>query len=194
MSRKEQKEQTRARITEAALEVVARDGLLAANTADIAQAAGVAHGTVFAHFPTRDDLLCAVIEEFGARVAYRMHILAENGTGVRQILQAHVQGLRENERLYVRLITEGRLIPEKARMSFVMIQSAISLHLGAAVERETRDGGMRPMPLHLFFNTWIGLVHYYLSNGDLFAPGEASVLAKHGDALIDHFCALVART
>jgi AcrR family transcriptional regulator len=180
-------------IMEAALRIMGTDGLLSARTLDIAKAAHVAHGTVFVHFPTRDDLLCAVIDEFGRRVSYRLHILAARGRGFRENLKAHLKGLSEYEPLYARLISECRLIPRRARMSFVMIQSAISLHLGAAVEKETREGILRPMPLHLLFNTWIGLVHHYLINGDLFAPNKPSVLKKYGTVLIDHFCALVAR-
>ena len=192
MDRKQKKEHTRGRIIEAAFQIMGRDGLFSARTLDIAEAAGVAHGTVFAHFQRRDDLLCAVIDELGQRVAYRLHLLAEAGHGVREILQAHLKGLAEHEQLYVRLITEGRLLPRAPRMSLVMIQSAISLHLGAAVETETRAGLLRPMPLHLLFNTWIGLVHHYLVNGDLFSPDGSPVLTQHGSTLVDHFYSLIA--
>jgi AcrR family transcriptional regulator len=191
VNRKERKERTRGRIVEAAFQIMGRDGLFSATTLDIAQAAGVAHGTVFAHFHNRDDLLCAVIEELGLRVAYRLHLLAEAGRSVRDILSAHLAGLAEHEQLYMRLITEGRLLPRAPRMSFVMIQSAISLHLGAAVEAETRAGLVRPMALSLLFNTWVGLVHHYLVNGDLFTDGSPSVLKQHGPALIDQFYFLI---
>jgi len=133
-----------------------------------------------------------VIDELGRRVAYRLHLLAEAGHGVRDILWAHLKGLAEHEQLYVRLITEGRLLPRTPRMSFVMIQSAISLHLGAAVETETSAGLLRPMPLHLLFNTWIGLVHHYLANGDLFSAEGSLVLKQHGATLVDHFYSLIA--
>ncbi|HET7839366.1 MAG TPA: TetR/AcrR family transcriptional regulator [Rectinemataceae bacterium] len=194
MSRQEQRGQTRARLIEAASSIMGRDGLLAARTADIAEEAGVAHGTVFTHFPTREDLLCAVIGELGSRLASRLHVLAEGGRELRGILEAHLAALSENEALYARLVAEGRSLPESARMSVVAIQSAISFHLGIVVERGTREGELRPMPLHLLFNTWIGLIHHYLANGDLFAPDGDSVLLKFGDELLDHFCSLVGRS
>lgn len=191
VSRKDKKELTRGRILEAAFRIMGRDGLFSATTLDIARAAGVAHGTVFAHFQSRDDLLCAVVEELGRRVAYRLHLLAEAGRSVKDILSAHLTGLAEHEQIYMRLITEGRLLPRTPRMSFVVIQSAISLHLGAALEAETRAGLLKPMALSLLFNTWIGLVHHYLVNGDLFTDGGPSVLAQHGPALVDHFYSLI---
>ena len=191
MTRSEKGLQTHSRLITCAMQVMAEQGLVLARTADIAARAGLAHGTVFAHFPSRDELLCAVIEELGSRVARRMHDLAERGGGLADILGAHVQGLIENERLYARLIAECGSIPPRARTTLVMIQSAVSFHLEAAVERETREGLLRPMPLHLLFNTWVGLLHHYLIHADLFAPGEPSVLRRYGESLVHHFHALV---
>jgi hypothetical protein len=46
------------------------------------------------------------------------------------------------------------------------------------------------MPMHLLFNTWIGLVHHYMVNRDLFAP-EGSVIARRGKELLDHYMGLL---
>jgi AcrR family transcriptional regulator len=189
--RQEQKQQTRQRLIEAAFIRLAEDGLTAARTSDIAAAAGVSHGSVFAHFPNREALLDAVLEEFGQRVAGRMHELAAGGGSVREILEAHLQGLAEQEPFYARLVAEQSLLPESARTTLIMIQSAISFHLWQAAERERASGKLRPLPLPLLFNTWIGLLHYYLANRDLFAPG-GSVLAVHGRTLLEHYLSLVA--
>jgi len=172
--------------------VMAEAGLMQAATAVIAQRAGVAHGTVFAHFRTREDLLCAVIEELGARVTRRLHELSVGNRGLLDLLEAHVQGLVENERLYTRLVAERPLIPPRARSTLVMIQSVVSFHVGEALEREAGQGRPRRLPLHLLFNTWLGLLHHYLLHADLFSPGEASVLRQHGPTLVRYFLALVA--
>ena len=188
--RAEQKKRTRKRLIEVAIGQLAQDGLTTARTADIAKAASVSHGTVFAHFPTREELLIAVIEEFGSRVTDRLHELVVHKSGVRTILEAHLQGLIEVEPFYTRLVIEGRLMPDSARNALVTIQSAISHHLNQAVEEEMRVGNLRPFPIHLVFNTWVGLVHYYLANNDLFADG-GSVLKKHGQTLIDYYMSLL---
>lgn len=51
---------TKDKLLRAALEIVARDGFEAATTAAIASAAGVAEGTLYRHFPSKDDLLIEV--------------------------------------------------------------------------------------------------------------------------------------
>ncbi|HEX7714686.1 MAG TPA: TetR/AcrR family transcriptional regulator [Bacillota bacterium] len=188
--RQAQKDQTRKQLIEVAFEQFARDGLVAARTSDIAEAAGVSHGTVFAHFATRDDLLIAVIEEFGSRVAGRIHELAGSGGSVREVLQAHLNGLIEVEPFYSRLVAERLLLPSEAQSALVSIQSAIAIHLYQAVEGGIIAGTIRNIPLHLLFNTWISLIHYYLSNADLFAPGK-SVLRRYGPELLEHYLGLI---
>jgi AcrR family transcriptional regulator len=189
-TRQERKSRTRRRLIEAALKDFARDGLSMARTADIAARAGVSHGTVFLHFPTREDLLATAIEEFGRRVTRRIHELAERGNSVRDQLSAHLAGLAESEPFYTRLVIEGPMLSNGVRNTVTMIQSAISFHLSRAAEREMEEGTIRQMPFHLFFNTWIGLIHYYLVNAESFDPGE-SVLRRYGPELLEHFLALV---
>ncbi len=185
-----QKEQTRKHLIEAALEQFAKQGLTTTRTADIAKAANVSHGTVFVHFPTQEVLLNAVIEEFGVRVSRRLHELAICNRSLRDVLEAHLRGLMEFEAFYTRLVVEGRLLPESARNVFTVIQSSISFHLGQAAEQEIRKGIIAPYPIHLLFNTWVGLIHYYLANNDLFAPGE-SVLARYRQELLAHYIHLI---
>lgn len=185
-----QKEQTRDLLIESAITCFGKDGLLNAKTSDIAKLAGVAHGTVFVHFPTRDDLVSGAIHKVGRRVTEKIHELAEDGHSVREILEVHLKGLAETEDFYARLVTEGLSLGETAQNALIMVQSAISFHLMQAVEREKSHGTIREMPSHLLFNTWVGLIHYYLTNKKWFAPGE-SVLSRYGLELINHFLFLI---
>jgi AcrR family transcriptional regulator len=56
-ARQEAKRDTRERILDAVVEVVTRDGVHAFTVQSVADAAGVAHRTVYRHFATREDLL-----------------------------------------------------------------------------------------------------------------------------------------
>jgi AcrR family transcriptional regulator len=190
LTRQQHKDRTRSLLMATARRHFAREGVGQARTADIAASARVAHGTLFVHFPTREDLVAAVVEDFGKRVAGRIHELADEGLGVKDLLTAHLNGLQEFEPLYSRLVTEGPALPRGVQDAMTSIQSAISHHLSRAAEREMKEGRIRRMPYHLFFTTWIGLVHYYIAHASSFAPGE-SVLKRHGQMLRDHFLMLV---
>jgi len=185
-----QKQHTRTVLVRAALVRFARDGLAEAKTSDIAAAAKVSHGTVFVHFSSRESLLSAAIEEFGAKITKRLHELVEGGSSVGAVLRAHLEGLAQFEPFYTRLVTQATVIPVAARSTMVMIQSAISFHLSQAAEHEMAAGSIRRMPLSLLFNTWLGLVHYYVANKDVFSP-RSSVLKRLGPELVRHYMTLI---
>ncbi|MGE5630919.1 MAG: TetR/AcrR family transcriptional regulator [Caulobacteraceae bacterium] len=188
--RQKQKNLTRKHIIEAAIKQYAAIGLTKTRTADIAKAANVSHGTIFAHFSTQEELLIAVIDEFGSRINMRLHELASGKSGVHEVLEAHLEGLIEFEDFYTKLVIESRLLPKIVRNTFIMIQSTISFHLSQAVEREIKAGSILPLPIYMIFNGWVGLVHYYLINSDLFSPGE-SVLKRYGQDLLVYYMNLI---
>ena len=190
--RQEQKEKTRNYIIDVALNQFAKDGLTTTRTSDIANAANLSHGSIFAHFPTREGLLDEVIEEFGTRVTNRLHELVEENCGMRELLWAHLRGIEEYEAFYTRLISEASLLHESARNTLIGIQSAISFHMIQVAEREMESSKIIKMPLNLMFNTWVGLINYYLMNRDLFAPGE-SVISRYGQRLVEHYMNLISR-
>lgn len=68
----------RARILAAAGEVFAEGGP-SASTEEVARRAGVAIGTVFRHFPTKDDLLRAIMKDLLQRLSAEAAALAANG-------------------------------------------------------------------------------------------------------------------
>lgn len=59
---------TRERLMRAAIGIVAKDGLAAATTAAIAAEAGVAEGTLYRHFESKDDLLVAAYRQMKTEV------------------------------------------------------------------------------------------------------------------------------
>lgn len=61
-------QRNRERILDAAEQVFAQRGA-AASTEEVARVAGVAIGTVFRHFPAKDDLLTAILKRLLARLA-----------------------------------------------------------------------------------------------------------------------------
>jgi AcrR family transcriptional regulator len=190
--RETQKRETRRRILQAASRVFAREGILASTTTAVAKEAGIAHGSIFVHFGSQEGLVVAAIEDFGEAVTLRLHELAEAGAGTRGVLETHLRGIREYEDFYARLVVEAPLLPAGARQSLMLIQSAIAFHLSPAIEADTKAGRIKAMPLSLLFNTWLGLLHYYLANRELFAPG-ASVIEGRGSELLDHFMSLISK-
>jgi AcrR family transcriptional regulator len=185
-----QKRETRNKLIAIAIEQFSSNGILSTRTIDIAKAAKVSHGTVFSHFPTQEDLLISVINEFGNKITTRLHELVSEESTLEDLLKAHITGLSEFEAFYTRLVIERRLLPEEVRNVYISINSTISHHISLAAEKEIALGNLRSIPIDLLYNTWIGLIHYYLTNGDLFSPNQ-SVLKIYGSQLVNHYIKLM---
>jgi AcrR family transcriptional regulator len=183
-----QKEKTREALLNTAYEVFSQKGILAARMSDIAQVAGVSHGTVFLHFETQEALVTQVVEHYCGAIAARTHALSDASGTLRELLAAHLQGIMAFEPFYTRLVIENRLLPQGARDAWLAVQSAISFHFSRAAAQEL---GGAETDASLLFNSWIGLVHHYLSNGDLFAP-EGQVIRRYGEQLIGFFLKMAA--
>ena len=188
--RQTQKKQTREALLKTAFEVFSERGIMNTRMSDIAQTAGVSHGTVFVHFQTQEALITEVVETYGGKIAARTHELSDSCKHMEEILAAHLAGIGEFEPFYTRLVIENRLLPSSARDVWISIQSAISFHFSQVAEREIQSGRCRPLPTAILFNTWVGLVHYYLANGDLFAP-EGNVIRRYKDTLIENYIILI---
>lgn len=178
MKRAAQKQQTRNHLLTMAYSEFSQKGFLATKTLNIATAAGVSHGALFVHFPTKEELLEKVIDAFGLRLGIKLKELMTNGT-TKEVLAAHLEAIEEYESFYTHLVIEGPLLPPSVRNRAFMIQSGVAHYL----EKTIRDS---LTPIHFLLNSWLGLIHYYLINRDKFAPG-GSVIATCGKDLLNHF-------
>ncbi|MGL5256391.1 MAG: TetR/AcrR family transcriptional regulator [Proteocatella sp.] len=185
-----QKEKTKSNIIEAAFIQFAKNGIIATKTSDIANAANVSHGTIFSHFPSKEILIDEVIEAFKIIIASRLHELSLDSCKLEDILKAHLIGISEYEDFYTRLILESRMLNNCARNAVIALQSTIAVHILDVVEEDMKADFIKNMPLDMFFNTWLGLVHHYLLNSDLFGR-EGLFYERQGKMLIEHFLNLV---
>src|SRR5450755_1447028 len=81
-----QREETRRRLRDAALDVFRRDGFAATRIDDIARAVGVSRGTFYFHFPTKEDVLLELLREAEANVARAVETLAPSAP-VKKVLE-----------------------------------------------------------------------------------------------------------
>jgi AcrR family transcriptional regulator len=187
--RKLQKEQTREKIIAAAIKVYSEHGFATPTTA-IASEAQISHGSIFVHFPTVESLLICLLDSFAQDINSELQSLSESGGNIEKLLDMHINLLIQHEDFYKRMIMEMVYLPEEAKNTFIAIQSTLSVHFLQVLEDEIGAQRIKNIPLHLLFNTWLGLVHYYLLNGELFAP-QGSVLKRYKSTLIECYMALI---
>lgn len=183
-ARQAQKDKTRKLIIETAYALFSEKGIMNTRVSDIAQAAGLSHGAIFVHFQSLEALIEETVEVYGQKIAQRTHTLAQSCEDTEQFLRAHLEAIRECEPFYTRLVLENRMLPQGVRYSWIGIQSAVSLHFNRVAEKEGKNSS--ELPGYMLFNLWAGLVHYYIANGDLFAP-QGSVIERCGEDMIKSY-------
>lgn len=184
-----QKDATRKRILQTAYEVYSQDGFHA-TTNQIAKAAKIAHGSIFVHFPAVEDLKASLLEQFGRDLNQELHELSVNNGSLEDFLYTHIKILMKHQRFYKRLITESSLLPRQVTYIYVSIQSTVSFHMGNLIEVCQKEGKIKKLPVYFIFNTWLGLLHYYIINEELFAP-DGSVLNRYKEELVRNFIELI---
>lgn len=188
--RTRQRQSTRHQLVQAGLRVVAARGFAGATTAAIAEESGKAHGTVFVHFHTRDELVAELVAEVGRTMSQRLSSITTDAPGVAEVLDSHLAALAEHEVLYARLLREATTLPPAARARVFALQSGIAWRLREALARDVERGTARAMDPVALANIWIALTNHYLMNRDLFAP-NASVVAARGEELKSQLMAIV---
>jgi AcrR family transcriptional regulator len=184
-----QKESTRKLILQTAYEVYSKNGF-SATTNTIAKEAQISHGSIFVHFPTVENLQICLLEQFGIDINEQLHEMSENNNSLEDILYAHIEILIRHQDFYKRLVSEGSSLPDQTKYVYISIQSSVSFHLSQVIETYQKEGKIKMLPMHFIFNTWLGLLHYYLSNQELFAP-DGSVLNRYKKELVSNFINLL---
>ncbi len=190
--RARQKADTRERIIQTALRLFEENGFASTRTQDVAIAAGLSHGSIFAHFKTRDDLITCVLSRFLSEVDGVTRKCMRQHTKLRDFLKSHLDAISEKEVLYTKVIQEQHLLPKEARSLLVEINSAVSSHLKSILQNEGDGLGLKPSEYYFLFNSWMGTITYYLINGDLFSP-EGKVLKKRGSEIINLYLKLITK-
>lgn len=141
-SRSEQREATRERIVEAALEAFAELGFRGASTRDIAQRARTNQGLITYHFRSKDELWRAAADRIFGLLAMRMNeqlaALASEDPSER---------VREGIRVYVRFAAAHpelfRLMVDEGKNSESRMRWLVDTHLKPAYEQFMRPRGVR---------------------------------------------------
>lgn len=114
-ARESQRLQTRARVFDAAVAEIGRHGLAGADVAAIVKAAGVARGTFYFHFPTKEHVVVELERTEEAQIVAKLQAKVGKSTDMRSVLASLVRQV---------LATERRLNP-------VVFRDMLGLHFSA---------------------------------------------------------------
>jgi len=137
----------RKRILQAAVKVFARKGYFAARVSEIAKKAGVADGTIYLYFKSKEDILVSLFDE--VMTAHLRTLRADLGAApdaparLRRIADHHLRGLGGNRDLAVVFQVELRQSTKfMERFTASWLQDYFTL-LNEIIEEGQREGSLR---------------------------------------------------
>jgi AcrR family transcriptional regulator len=113
---------------------------LDASIADIARRAGVAKGTVFRHFATKEELIAAIVSgHFAALTTVARELLdsADPGAALLEFLTVAAEEMQQHDLTFLQEISEGDAAVTELR-------NELHAAIGALVDRARAAGAVRP--------------------------------------------------
>ena len=177
-NRAQAKKQTRQRLLRAAKQEFVAQGMLKISTVDIARGAGVAHGTLFFHFQTKENLVEKVLDNELLKISAELGALLHGSSGVEGLLNTYLDFLEREEEFFVVLARETPLYPPTLRRIILGRECAIRQYFYQALQSAIEQGQCKEVDITTVLNFLFGTLNYYLSLRDSFAGGQSVINAK----------------
>jgi AcrR family transcriptional regulator len=174
----ETKESTRKRILDAAQDLFRTTGFEATTTRDIARAAGIATGTLFNYFPTKEAIVAGLVFDSQARQSLRR--TNENHESLEEALFANAAAslrLLKPYRKYLTPVLDTALSPLAEAKGDDVGQSLRTEHLETVVALASKhrlDGAMTPVALQMYWTLYLGVLTFWANDK---SPKQEDTLA-----------------
>jgi AcrR family transcriptional regulator len=158
----EAKEATRRKILDMSQDLFRTAGYEATTTRDIARAAGIAAGTLFNYFGTKEAIVTALVVDSQSRIASSFD--AEQAQSLEEALFAHAAaGMRSLKpyRKYLTPVLETALSPLAESNQNGVDQSLKTDHLAMVFElarRFKREASLTPTAMQLYWTLYLGVL------------------------------------
>ncbi len=184
--RQTQKQSTRENIIAAAKTIYVNKGILNTATSQIADAANIAHGTLFLHFSNKDSLIIELIDVELSKFSDNLKQLILETSDVRTILNSYLTLIQEEEGFFSTLACELPYYKSELRRQILFRQSLIREHFHQVIQQGIEQNIYAKINISCALTFLFGTINYYLSLRRSFIQ-EGSVINKFHDQIVDIF-------
>ncbi|MCK4654474.1 MAG: TetR/AcrR family transcriptional regulator [Candidatus Cloacimonetes bacterium] len=181
-----QKKKTRELILQMAKAEFVKKGFLNTTTSEIAEKAGIAHGTLFLHFKNKDSLIVEILDRELEEISSIIQNLISRAIDLEQLLLQYLDLLQEEEELFVVLARELPFYNEELRRKILFRDSIIRSHFHKAIELGIKEKRYRDVDVTSAVMFLFGTINYYLSLKPIFLK-EGSVIKKFKPSIVKTF-------
>jgi len=187
MNKREQKKQeTKKTILEAAKDEFIKNGFLNTNTKTIADKAGVAHGTLFLHFKTKNILMEKVLEDKFISINNQLEKILGTKGNIESLLLGYLNFLQKNESFFESLAKELPYYPPEIRIRIFLKEASARNYFYKCIQKGIADGIYKDIDIKMSLTFLFGTINYFLSNKQNIIK-KGSIIAKKKESLIVTF-------
>lgn len=186
-SRQIAKQQTRNNIITAAKKVISEKGISGTTTLEVANQAGIAHGTVFAHFCNREMLIFEVINNELIIIAKAIYEINVVNKGLESILNSYINLLAKEEKIHVALAREFWSFPDELKRNIMSTEIIIRKFIYNAIEQGIEQQLYKPVNITIAVNFLFGTINFYLSRHEMYLSDSNSLIISKKDLIIENF-------
>ena len=165
---------TRERILRAALEVFARKGYHRAVVDDIVRASETSKGAVYHHFPNKEAIFLALVDDFAARLADALARAIAGSHGalgkVEAALRAGLETFARNRDLARLLLLEALSLGPAYETKRTEIHERFAALIGGYLDQAVEEGAIPKLDTRVATLAWLGAVNevviQWLSRGE----------------------------
>lgn len=160
----ETKNATRQRILETARQLFATKGYEASTTRDIADAAGIANGTLFNYFASKESILASLVAEATADLPRDFKDRTEEGSFEEELFAFVASGLRKLKpwRKHLPVLLETVLNPLRVKFAADVQAMRIShLETVARLAKHRGLGDLSAVALQLYWTLYVGVLMFW---------------------------------
>ncbi len=154
---------TRDRILDAALEVFAGKGYHRAIVDDIVRASGTSKGAVYHHFPNKEAVFVALVDEFAGRLAGAVAATVAERHGalakVEGALTAALTTFAENERLARLILLEAVSLGATYQAKRAEVAGRFAALIQGYLDEAAAEGSIAPLDTRIATLAWLGAVN-----------------------------------
>ena len=154
---------TRDRILEAALDVFARKGYHRAIVDDIVRASGTSKGAVYHHFPNKEAVFLALVDDFAARLAATVAatVTARHGAlpKVEGALTAALATFADDERLARLILLEAVSLGSTYQAKRAEVADRFAGLIQGYLDEAAADGSIPPLDTRVATLAWLGAIN-----------------------------------
>mgnify|MGYP005835788097 FL=1 len=154
-------------IIEAAATVFRRKGYHGATMAEIAAAVGLTAGSLYHHFPSKQDLLVAVLATGLERITRDVRAVVQTSSDsaadtLRRIAAVHIRSQIDNANIAAAVIFEGRALLDvpDVREQFVAQRDELEALYRQVIEAGIAAGEFRPVDVGIFVKALFGALNW----------------------------------